>query len=199
MFPCQQPPVSMLASKNMKLEVIKSETHKTPNPRNIWKLGNSLCHFISFCSNSISKNFHFQSSFDTRMSASDLFIDVLSRRWIPIFRKPSSSDFGITLGIFWKPSFFENPSSRHIFIFLHQILNFFNVSGNRSGASSCCELINHRWVFHLRIRLVVKKILGSNVLYFGICCILINVRMNEDKRKFVLVKENFRWTHLFLN
>ena len=58
------------------------------------------------------------------------------------------------------------PKLRHIFIFLHQRLNFFKVSGNRSGAS----LIHLRWVFHLRIRLAVEKILGPKVLYFGVCC-----------------------------
>ena len=176
---------------------MKSETHKTPDPRNIWKLGNSLCHLLSFCPNLISENVHFHSSFDT----TDLFIEVLSKRWIPIFQKPSSFDFGLTLSclssqvdhpnpidIFRKPS--TKPKSRHIFIFLHQRLNFFKVSGNRSGASS----INLRWVFHLRIRLAIEKILGPKVLYFGFCCILINFRMNEDEGKFVLVKEIFRWS-----
>ena len=47
--------------------------------------------------------------------------------------------------------------------------------------------------------MAVEKILGLEVLYFGVCCILINVRMNKDEGKFVLVKEIFRWTHLFLN
>ena len=181
---------------------MKSKTHETPDPRNIWKLGNSLCHLLWFCLNPISENVHFHSSFDT----TDLFIEVLSKRWIPIFQKPSSFDFGLTLsclssqvdhpnpiGIFWKPSM--KPQLRHIFIFLHQRLNFFMVSGNRSGASS----INHRWVFHLRIRLAIEKILGPKVLYFRVCCILINFRMNEDKGKFVLIKEIFRWTHLFFN
>ena len=181
---------------------MKSETQKTPYPRNIWKLGNSLYHLLLFCPNPILENFHFHSSFDT----TDLFIEVLSRRWIPIFRKSSSSYFGLTLvclssrvdhpnpiGIFWKPS--TKPQSRHIFIFLHQRLNFFKVSRNWSGASS----INHMWVFHLRIRLAIEKILGLKVLYFGVCCILINFRMNEDKGKKNLVKEIFKWTHLFLN
>ena len=101
------------------------------------------------------------------------------------------------IGIFQKPS--TKPKSRHIFIFLHQRLNFFKVSGNWSGTSSCCGLINHRWFFHLRICLAVEKILGPKVLYFGVCCILINFCMNEDEGKFVLVKEIFRWTHIFLN
>ena len=68
---------------------------------------------------------------------------------------------------------------------------FFKVSRNRSEASSCFGLINHKWVFHLRIFLVVEKWLGPKVLYFGVCCILINFGMNEIEGKFVLVKEIF--------
>ena len=137
------------------------------------------------------------------MQVADLFIDVLTRRWIPIFPKSSSSHFGLTLvclssrtdhpnpiAIFRKPS--TKPKSRHVFIFLHQRWIFFKVSGNQSGTSSCFGLINHRRVFYLRIRLVVEKILGLKVLYFGVCCILIHFHMNEIKGKFVLVKEIFR-------
>ena len=92
------------------------------------------------------------------------------------------------------PKTFNEVKLRHIFIFLHQMWNFFKVSENRSEVSSCCGLINHKWVFHLRIRLAVEKILGLKVLYFGICCILIHFRMNEIKGNFVLVKEIFRWS-----
>ena len=99
------------------------------------------------------------------------------------------------IGIFRKPS--TKPKLRHIFIFLHQRLNFFKVFGNRNGVSSYCGLINHRWV--LRIHLVVEKILGPKVLYFGVCCILINFLINEDETKKILVKEIFRWIHIFLN
>ena len=69
---------------------------------------------------------------------------------------------------------------------------FFKVSRNRSEASSCFGLINHKWVFHLRIFLVVEKWLGPKVLYFGVCCILIHFGMNEIERKFVLVKNFFK-------
>ena len=46
-------------------------------------------------------------------------------------------------------------------------VEFFKVFGNRSGASSCCGLINHRWVFHLRIRLAGEKILGWRCYILG--------------------------------
>ena len=192
----------------MKLSNLKPTKHPTRETFEIW--GNSLYHFLSFCPNPILGNSHFHSSFDTRRQTVNLFINVLTKRRIPIFPKPSSSHFGLTLvclssradhpnpiAIFWKPS--TKPKLSHIFIFLHQMWNFFKVSGNLSGVSSCFGLINHKWVFHLRIRLAIEKILGSKVLYFGVCCILINFHMNEDKGNFVLVKEIFRWTHLFLN
>ena len=187
----------------MKLFNLKPTKHLTRETFEIW--GNSLYHFLPFCPNPISRNSHFHNSFDTRRQAVDLFINVLTRRRIPIFPKPSSSHFGLTLvclssradypnliDIFQKSS--TKPKLRHVFIFLHKMWNYFKVYGNRSGASSCFGLINHRWVIHLRIRLVVKKILGSNVLYFGVCCILIYFRMNEIDGKFVLVKEIFKWS-----
>ena len=187
----------------MKLSNLKPIKHSTRETFEIW--GNSLCHFLSFCSNLISRNLHFHSSFDTQRWAIDLFIDVLTRWWIPIFPKSSSSLFGLTLvclsswadypnliDIFQKSS--TKPKLRHVFIFLHKMWNYFKVYGNQSGTSSCFGLINHRWVIHLRIHLVVKKISGPKVLYFGVCCILIHFRMNEIERKFVLVKEIFRWS-----
>ena len=71
-------------------------------------------------------------------------------------------------------------------------VEFFKVSGNRSGASSYFGLINHKWVFYLRICLAIEKILGPKGLYFGVCCILIHFGMNEIERKFVLVKNFFK-------
>ena len=185
----------------MKLSNLKPTKHPTRETFEIW--GNSLYHFLPFCPNPISRNSHFHNSFDTRRQAVDLFINVLTRRRIPIFPKPSSSHFGLTLvclssradypnliDIFQKSS--TKPKLSHIFIFLHQMWNFFKVSGNQSGVSSCFGLINHKWVFHLRIRLAVEKILGLRSYILGVCCILIHFGMNEIERKFVLVKEIFR-------
>lgn len=64
-----------------------------PNSRNISNL--NLCDFLSFCPNPnpISDNFHFHSSFDP----TDLVIEGLSRRWIPIFWNPASSDSPLAL------------------------------------------------------------------------------------------------------
>ena len=145
---------------------MKSETHKAPDPINIWKLGNSLCHLLSFCPNLSSENVDFHSSFDT----TDLFIEVLSRRWILIFWKSASFDSAITLACLftsWQPkpdrflpkTFKKAKVEANLHISSSKV-DFLKVFGNQSGASS----INHRWVFHLSICLGVENILGLNVL-----------------------------------
>ena len=152
---------------NLKLWSLKPTKHLTWKTFETWSY---LYHFISFCPNPISENSHFHSSFDTI----DLFIEVLSRRWIPIFRNSALFDFSLTLACLftsWRPkpdrflpkTFKEAKVEADLHISSSKV-DFLKVSGNRSGASS----INHRWVFHLSIRLGVENILGPKVLSWAL-------------------------------
>ena len=122
---------NLICTKNLKLEVLKFETHRTLDPRNIWNLQKLCLPLLSFWPNPILGNSHFHSSFDTQRQTIDLFINVLNRRWIPIFPKLSLSHFSLTLvclssradhpnliAIFQKPS--KKTKWSHIFIFLHK-------------------------------------------------------------------------------
>ena len=198
MFHCQQPLVSMSTHQNLKLKVIKSETHKTPDSINIWKLGNSLSLPLVLPKPNLKKFPFSYLVWYTKVGSQSVYwcldqaMDTHLPKAVFIWFWPNPN---VSLFTSWPPKpnrhlpkTFNEAKVEVIFIFLHQMLNFFKVFGNQSGASSCCGLINHRWVFHLKIRLAIEKILGSKVLYFGVCCILINFCMNDDEVKLFLVK-----------